>query len=50
VAGLIQSGGFGTFSKRYGMAAGSLIEAEVVTADGAVRIANACTNPTCSGG
>ena len=45
VAGLIQSGGFGSFSKRYGMAAGSLIEAEVVTADGAVRIANACTNP-----
>jgi FAD/FMN-containing dehydrogenase len=45
VAGLIQSGGFGSFSKRYGMAAASLIEAEVVTADGAVRIANACTNP-----
>jgi FAD/FMN-containing dehydrogenase len=45
VAGLIQSGGFGTFSKRYGMAAAGLIEAEVVTADGMVRIANACTNP-----
>ena len=45
VAGLIQSGGFGSFSKRYGMAAASLLEAEVVTADGAVRIANACTNP-----
>ena len=44
VAGLIQSGGFGTFSKRYGMAAAGLIEAEVVTADGTVRIANACTN------
>ena len=44
VAGLIQSGGFGTFSKRYGLAAAGLIEAEVVTADGAVRIANACTN------
>ena len=27
------------------MAAASLLEAEVVTADGAVRIANACTNP-----
>jgi hypothetical protein len=27
------------------MAAASLVEAEVVTADGAVRIANACTNP-----
>jgi len=45
VAGLVQSGGFGSFSKRYGSAAASLIEAEVVTADGAVRIANACTNP-----
>jgi FAD/FMN-containing dehydrogenase len=45
VAGLIQSGGFGSFSKRYGMAAASLLEAEVVTADGAVRIANPCTNP-----
>src|SRR5262249_59467985 len=44
VAGLIQSGGFGSFSKRYGLAAASLIEAEVVTADGQVRIANACTN------
>src|SRR5471032_3536211 len=45
VAGLIQSGGFGSFSKAYGMAARSLLEAEVVTADGVVRIANACTNP-----
>jgi FAD/FMN-containing dehydrogenase len=45
VAGLIQSGGFGSFSKRFGLAAAGLIEAEVVTADGAVRIANACTNP-----
>jgi FAD/FMN-containing dehydrogenase len=45
VAGLIQSGGFGSFSKRYGMAAASLLEAEVVTADGAVQIANGCTNP-----
>jgi FAD/FMN-containing dehydrogenase len=45
VAGLIQSGGFGSFSKNYGLAAASLLEAEVVTADGAVRIANTCTNP-----
>lgn len=45
VAGLIQSGGFGSFSKRYGMAAASLLEAEIVTADGAVRIANACSHP-----
>jgi len=45
VAGLVQSGGFGSFSKNYGMAAAGLLEAQVVTADGAVRIANACTNP-----
>ena len=45
VAGLIQSGGFGSFSKNYGLAAAGLLEAEVVTANGAVRIANACTNP-----
>ena len=44
-AGLIQSGGFGSFSKAYGMAAANLLEAEIVTADGAVKIANACTNP-----
>ena len=42
VAGLVQSGGFGTHSKRYGMAAGSLLEAEVVTADGAIRVVNPC--------
>ena len=45
VAGLIQSGGFGSFSKHFGLAAGSLLEAEVVTADGKIRVANACTNP-----
>ncbi|HUM14858.1 MAG TPA: FAD-binding oxidoreductase [Candidatus Nitrosotalea sp.] len=45
VAGLIQSGGFGSFSKRFGLAAAGLLEAEIVTADGAVRIANACSNP-----
>jgi len=45
VAGLIQSGGFGSFSKKFGLAAAGLLEAEVVTADGAVQIANACTNP-----
>jgi FAD/FMN-containing dehydrogenase len=45
VAGLVQSGGFGNFSKRFGTAAAGLLEAEVVTADGQVRIANACTNP-----
>ncbi len=45
VAGLVQSGGFGSFSKRYGTAAAGLLEAEIVTADGQVRIANACTHP-----
>jgi FAD/FMN-containing dehydrogenase len=45
VAGLVQSGGFGSFSKKYGTAAAGLLEAEVVTADGEIRIANACTNP-----
>ena len=44
VAGLVQSGGFGSFSKAFGTAAGSLLEAEVVTADGKVRVCNACTN------
>jgi len=45
LAGLVQGGGFGSLSKHYGTAAGSLLEAEVVTADGQIRIANACTNP-----
>jgi hypothetical protein len=45
VAGLVQSGGFSNFSKAYGTAAAGLLEAEVVTADGEVRIANARTNP-----
>ena len=45
VAGLVQSGGFGSLSKGFGLAAAGLLEAEVVTGDGAVRIANPCTNP-----
>ena len=45
VAGLIQSGGFGSFSKAFGTAASGLLEAEVVTADGRVRRVNACTEP-----
>lgn len=45
VAGLIQSGGFGSFSKNYGLAASALLEAEIVTADGSVEIVNACKNP-----
>jgi FAD/FMN-containing dehydrogenase len=45
VAGLVQSGGFGSCSKGFGSAAAHLLEAEIVTADGQVRIANACSNP-----
>ncbi|HLY77779.1 MAG TPA: FAD-binding protein [Caulobacteraceae bacterium] len=40
VAGLVQGGGFGSFSKGFGMAAASLLEAEIVTADGQVRVVN----------
>ena len=45
VAGLVQAGGFGSFSKNFGIAAAGLLEAEIVTADGKVRIVNACTEP-----
>ncbi|XHO77722.1 hypothetical protein BCC0238_007316 (plasmid) [Burkholderia gladioli] len=45
VAGLVQGGGFGSFSKRYGMAAASLLQAEIVTADGVVRTVNASREP-----
>jgi FAD/FMN-containing dehydrogenase len=45
VGGLIQGGGFGSNSKRYGLGAASLIEAQIVTADGAVRIVNAAKDP-----
>jgi hypothetical protein len=45
VAGLVQSGGFGSFSRNFGTAAAGLLEAEIVTADGQIRIANPCSNP-----
>jgi len=45
VAGLVQSGGFGSMSKGFGTAAAGLLEAEIVTADGALRTVNPCTNP-----
>ena len=45
VAGLVLGGGFGSWSKAFGLAGANLLEAEVVTADGDVRIANACSNP-----
>ena len=45
VAGLVQGGGFGSFSKTFGVAAASLLEAEIVTADGVVRVVNAAREP-----
>jgi FAD/FMN-containing dehydrogenase len=45
VAGHIQSGGFGSLSKAFGTAAGSLLEAQIVTTDGVVRTVNACKDP-----
>ena len=44
VAGLVQSGGFGSFSKGFGSAAAGLLEAEIVTADGSILTVNACNN------
>jgi len=45
VAGLVQGGGFGSFSKTFGTAAASLLEAEIVTADGKVRVVNHAQEP-----
>ncbi len=45
VAGLVQSGGFGVYSKGFGTAAASLLEAEIVTADGRARVVNAHQDP-----
>jgi hypothetical protein len=45
IAGHVQSGGFGSWSKRYGTAAAGLLEAQIVTADGEVRIVNPCRHP-----
>ena len=45
VAGLVLGGGFGSYSKRFGSAAAGLLEAEIVTADGQVRVVNSCTEP-----
>ena len=43
--GFLQGGGFGSWSKKYGIAAAGMLEAEVVTADGKLVIANACQHP-----
>ncbi len=45
VSGLVQSGGFGSFSKGFGTAAAGLLEAQIVTADGRTRTVNACRDP-----
>jgi FAD/FMN-containing dehydrogenase len=45
VAGFVLGGGFGSFSKAFGTGAGNLLEAEVVTADGMVRIVNSHREP-----
>jgi len=45
VSGLVLSGGFSSFSKRYGTAAAGLLEAEIVTADGQVRVVNERNSP-----
>jgi FAD/FMN-containing dehydrogenase len=39
--GFPQGGGFGSFSRRYGTAAGNMLEAEVVLASGEIVVANA---------
>lgn len=38
--GFTQGGGFGSFSKRFGTAAGNVLEIEVVTANGDILVAN----------
>jgi len=45
VVGLTLGGGFGSFSRRFGTAAGNLLEAEVVTASGDIVVANAHSHP-----
>ncbi len=45
VAGLVQGGGFGSYSKAYGLSAAHLLEAEVVTSDGRIRLVNERQDP-----
>ena len=44
-AGFVQGGGFGSFSKQFGTGAANLVEAEIVTADGRIRVVNAWQEP-----
>ncbi|WP_254271911.1 FAD-binding oxidoreductase [Haloarcula marina] len=44
VAGLTLNGGYGHLSREFGLAADNVVSAQVVTADGAVRIASEDTN------
>jgi FAD/FMN-containing dehydrogenase len=43
--GFTLGGGFGSFSKRFGTAAGNVLEVEAVTADGEIVVANAYQHP-----
>jgi FAD/FMN-containing dehydrogenase len=45
VAGFIHGGGFGSLSKKYGVGAAGLLEAEIVTADGQALVVNVCNQP-----
>ena len=45
VGGFLLGGGFGSFSKAYGLAAASLLEAEIITADGEIHIVSAAQEP-----
>jgi len=44
VGGHLQTGGFGSFSKRFGMSAGGIVELEMVLADGQIVVANEFQN------
>lgn len=45
VASFVLGGGFGSFSKGFGTGAANLLEAEIVTADGAIRTVNPWREP-----
>ncbi len=45
VSGFVLGGGFGSLSKAFGTGAAHLLEAEIVTADGAARVVNGWRDP-----